>query len=247
MHPIVYYIIFFLATGALGMALGSRKAPAQVKKQRWLKYFTYILFTGVVVLGMFCGFFKWAAIFISLAAMAELVIVNHNFPGRAIKKVTSQIILLLVTVGFVCYAFTFQSSFLLFIYLQVMVFDGFCQITGQLFGKHQLAPSISPAKTIEGLAGGWFFCTGTAVATATWVHLSLTEAAIFGLATGGICFCGDITASWYKRVVKVKDYSNWLPGQGGFLDRFDSFLLTGAFYFLLYLLIFKDYFSQFIL
>ncbi|HVG41101.1 MAG TPA: phosphatidate cytidylyltransferase, partial [Chitinophagaceae bacterium] len=45
---------------------------------------------------------------------------------------------------------------------------------------------------------------------------------------------GDLWASYYKRKIKIKDYSNLLPGQGGFLDRFDSLLITGAFYFILY-------------
>jgi phosphatidate cytidylyltransferase len=53
-------------------------------------------------------------------------------------------------------------------------------------------------------------------------------------------------ASWYKRKTGVKDYSNWLPGQGGFLDRFDSFLVTGSVYFILYSLIFKHALTPFI-
>lgn len=126
-----------------------------------------------------------------------------------------------------------------------MVFDGFSQITGQIFGKRSLSPSISPSKTVEGLLGGWLCCIGAAFMAAGWVHLSWIHALAFGLTTGFVCFCGDMLASWYKRIVKIKDYSNWLPGQGGFLDRFDSFLLTGVVYYLLQIIIFKYYFQQF--
>jgi phosphatidate cytidylyltransferase len=49
-----------------------------------------------------------------------------------------------------------------------------------------------------------------------------------------------MAASFYKRKMQVKDYSNWLPGQGGFLDRFDSLLCAGCFYFIFYMLIFSQ-------
>ncbi len=245
MHPIVYYIIFFLAIGALGMALGSRKTTSAVRRQRWLKYFTYILFTGIVVLSIFYHFFPWVALAISPASLAELIKVNYKMKPGMWYTIASTFILLTVAGGFVFYAYTFGPSFFLFIYMQVMVFDGFCQITGQIFGRHLLAPSISPSKTVEGLAGGWLCCIGTALSAANWVHVSLSEALIFGFGTGLFCFCGDMLASWYKRIVKVKDYSNWLPGQGGFLDRFDSLLFTGAIYLLLDETILKNYLKEF--
>lgn len=246
MHPIVYYILFFLAIGAVGMAIANRKAIPAVRKQRWLKYFTYIIFTSIVVLSIFYDCFHWVAAVIVTAALAELIRVNYkNKSASRRKQFLSFLVFIPVATGFVFYSFAFHYSFFLFIYLQVLVFDGFCQITGQLFGKHLLAPSVSPTKTVEGLIGGWLCCIGAALLGADWVQLSLPNAAMFGLFTGLISFTGDMLASWYKRMVQVKDYSNWLPGQGGFLDRFDSFLLTGAVYFLLHIAIFKDYFERF--
>ena len=126
------------------------------------------------------------------------------------------------------------------------MFDGFCQITGQLFGKHPLAPKISAAKTVEGLAGGWLFCLIAAVLAANWISISFPVAIFYGMLTAFSAFAGDMLASWYKRKVNVKDYSNWLPGQGGFLDRFDSFLMSGLLYYLLYITIFKARFSEFV-
>ncbi len=79
-----------------------------------------------------------------------------------------------------------------------------------------------------------------------WISISLPVAVLYGILTGLSSFAGDMLASWYKRKVNVKDYSNWLPGQGGFLDRFDSFLMTGLIYYLLYITIFKDRFSAFV-
>lgn len=244
MHPIVYYILIFLAVGAMGMSIANKHAESKVRRQRWLKYFTYIIFTGAVVLGIFYNFIIWVAGVIVAASIIELVKVNVSKPGY--RPVLSILIFATIAAGFIFFTNTFQYSFLLFVYFQVLVFDGFCQITGQLFGKHQLAPSVSVAKTVEGLIGGWIFCLVAAVMSANWVNISLPVALLFGLLTGLTSFTGDMLASWYKRKVVIKDYSNWLPGQGGFLDRFDSFLMTGMIYYFLFGIIFKDKFSGFI-
>lgn len=236
MHPIVYYIILFLAIGGAGMALANRRAEPAVRRQRWLKYFTYILFTGVVVLGIFYHFISWVAAVIVLAGSVELVkAYNSMSPKNNRAAVTAFLFFSLAATGFILFTIYFQPAFLLFIYFQVLVFDGFCQITGQLFGRHLLAPAVSPAKTVEGLAGGTLFCIIAAMMCAGWVDVSVMNAVSFGLGTATAGFTGDMLASYYKRKAGIKDYSNWLPGQGGFLDRFDSFLVAGATYFLLHL------------
>ena len=247
MHPIVYYILIFLVIGAIGMSIANRKAESETRRQRWLKYFTYIFFTGTVVVGIFYNFIMWVTGVIIIAAFIELIKVNVSKKDISNSRFILSIMLFaLIAMGFILFINKFNDSFLLFVYLQVLVFDGFCQITGQIFGKHQLAPRVSPAKTKEGLIGGWLFCLIAAALAANWVKVSLPVSLLFGLLTGFSSFIGDMTASWYKRKVNVKDYSTWLPGQGGFLDRFDSFLMTGMVYYLLYITIFRDRFSAFV-
>ena len=246
MHQIVYYIIIFLIIGAIGMSIANKKAGSKVRDERWLKYFMYILITGAVVLGIFFNVIIWIGAIIVTAAFLELLIVNF-FKNKAffLQGLSSLLLFSFMAVGFIVFIYRFNYSFLLFIYFQVLVFDGFCQITGQVFGKHQLAPKISFAKTVEGLIGGWLFCLIAAMLAANWINISLPVAILYGILTGLSSFAGDMLASWYKRKVNIKDYSNWLPGQGGFLDRFDSFLMTGSIYYLLYISIFKDRFSPF--
>ncbi|HEU5164680.1 MAG TPA: phosphatidate cytidylyltransferase [Chitinophagaceae bacterium] len=241
MHQIVYYIIIFLIIGAIGMSIANKKAESKVRQQRWLKYFTYIFITGTVVLAIFFNFIIWVGAIIVIASLLELLGVNF-FRNRIpfLQIILSLLFFSIISVGFMFFVGSFNYSFLLFIYFQVLVFDGFCQITGQIFGKHQLAPQISIAKTVEGLIGGWLFCLIAAILAANWINISLPVAILYGILTGLSSFAGDILASWYKRKVNVKDYSKWLPGQGGFLDRFDSFLMAGSIYYLLYMTIFKD-------
>ena len=247
MHQVVYYIIIFLVIGAIGMSAANRKADKNVKRQRWLKYFTYIFITGLVVLGIFFDFILLVAIVIVIASLLELLKVNYLQNKVSLFHGTVSILVFaIIATGFIFFVRQFHPSFLLFIYFQVLVFDGFCQITGQLFGRHPLAPKISAAKTVEGLAGGWLFCLIAAMLAANWLSISFPVAVFYGMLTAFSAFAGDMLASWYKRKVNVKDYSNWLPGQGGFLDRFDSFLMSGLIYYLLYMTIFKARFSVFV-
>lgn len=249
MHPFFYYILVFLVLGGVGMAVANRKVDAKVNRQRWLKYFTYIIITGTIVMGIFLHFFFELACIVVLASGVELIKVNIQGKAKWTAQLLSFAIFVPVATGFLFFARIFTDPFLLFIYFQVLVFDGFCQITGQLFGRNALVPKISPAKTWEGLSGGLICCIIAACIAADWLNIgwvSIIFGGLCGLFTGLVSFCGDLLASYYKRKAGVKDYSNWLPGQGGFLDRFDSFLLTGAVYYLLYLIIFSERFNGFV-
>jgi len=233
MYSIFYYVPVYLVLAALGMAIANRRAEVVVRRQRWVKYFSYIIITAIVITSVFLGFFKWIALIIVLAGCIELV--RTHFKNMR-SLLLSFLIYSLIACGFILFSFNFGKEAVLFIYFQVFIFDAFGQITGQLFGKRQLVPKISLAKTIEGLIGGWAFCIISALLGAAWVDITLAEGLLFGLFTGLTSFCGDVLASWFKRRQQIKDYSNWLPGQGGFLDRFDSFIFTGCLYYLVSLL-----------
>ena len=92
---------------------------------------------------------------------------------------------------------------------------------GRRFGRRQLAPSISPGKTVEGLYCGIAAATLIGGAWALAMHLGvalLPLAPFFALAAQG----GDLFESRMKRQAGIKDSSTWLPGHGGVLDRLDG-------------------------
>ncbi|MEG0366449.1 MAG: phosphatidate cytidylyltransferase [Coprobacillus sp.] len=100
--------------------------------------------------------------------------------------------------------------------------------SGMLFGKHKLNPRLSPKKTIEGSIGGIILGTVLSVAFGSYIKMDLPTVYLII-----ICFVltitsqiGDLTFSSIKRTFEVKDYSQLLPGHGGVLDRFDSFLFN---------------------
>jgi phosphatidate cytidylyltransferase len=94
---------------------------------------------------------------------------------------------------------------------------------GVFFGKHPMAPSVSPKKSWEGLAGS---LVATGVGGAFLVHYLLHQpywqGAIIGVAVSAAAVLGDLAESMLKRDLGVKDMSNLLPGHGGVMDRLDS-------------------------
>lgn len=96
---------------------------------------------------------------------------------------------------------------------------------GHFFGRHKLAPGISPGKTWEGVFGGLIFSIAAAVLFTTLpMHVPWYLAVLLGLLTGVAGILGDLAESLIKRQMHVKDSSQFLPGHGGMLDRIDSLL-----------------------
>ena len=110
-------------------------------------------------------------------------------------------------------------------------------VFGKLIGRHKLAPTLSPNKTVEGYVAG-LVCS--AILSAAYLHFlapfstrPIWWLAVVGIGLGTIAQAGDLFESMFKRAVGVKDTSSALADHGGFLDRVDSLLFTiPAFYYL---------------
>jgi phosphatidate cytidylyltransferase len=119
----------------------------------------------------------------------------------------------------------------LVLFLLVWVADIGAYVSGKTFGKHKLAPQVSPGKTIEGLLGGLLFTAIYGFFVAQWLdYNTMYFIAIFPL-IAVISVVGDLFASLLKRHNNIKDSGFLLPGHGGFLDRFDSLIAAAPFYF----------------
>jgi phosphatidate cytidylyltransferase len=105
---------------------------------------------------------------------------------------------------------------------------------GVLFGRHPMAPSISPKKSWEGMAGSITACMAVATLLITlWLEGPWWAGLIFGAALAVSATMGDLAESLIKRDLGLKDMGNLLPGHGGLMDRLDSLLPSAAVAYLL--------------
>jgi phosphatidate cytidylyltransferase len=97
---------------------------------------------------------------------------------------------------------------------------------GVLFGRHLMAPTVSPKKSWEGLVGSALACVvcGAILFATLFRHGHWWQGAVFGLALVASATVGDLGESMVKRDLGIKDMGTLLPGHGGFMDRLDSLL-----------------------
>jgi phosphatidate cytidylyltransferase len=118
--------------------------------------------------------------------------------------------------------------------LTVFVSDSAQYYAGRAFGTHQLAPAISPKKTIEGAFGGFLFgALFLTVAGAWWLPtVPALSRMVIGVALVIAGIAGDLFESMLKRSAGVKDSSELIPGHGGILDRIDALLFAAPLYYI---------------
>lgn len=120
----------------------------------------------------------------------------------------------------------FHWSQLLFVVLPLWAGDTAAIFVGKAFGKHPLAPQISPGKTWEGAIANFICCVAVAVALCPPMDIPLWIGAFSGILSGILGQLGDLLESKLKRSSGLKDSGSILPGHGGILDRIDSLLLS---------------------
>ncbi|WP_428897975.1 phosphatidate cytidylyltransferase [Parelusimicrobium proximum] len=120
--------------------------------------------------------------------------------------------------------------------LTVWICDTMAYFVGRAIGKHKMNKEVSPKKSWEGAIGGTIFAAAGAVALVKLFLPTLFntyQAIAVGLVIAVVGQVSDLAESVIKRSTGVKDSSNLLPGHGGFLDRFDSYLLLApVFYYM---------------
>jgi len=120
---------------------------------------------------------------------------------------------------------------LLFLFGLLWVGDTAAMGVGKWFGKHRLAPTVSPNKTVEGFIGGLVGAVVIGVIMHFWRLSGVGLVTLIVCALGCSLFgqLGDLVESMWKRSLGIKDSSPIIPGHGGVLDRFDSLLFAAPF------------------
>jgi phosphatidate cytidylyltransferase len=124
-----------------------------------------------------------------------------------------------------------NGDLLLFLFGLLWIGDTCAMGFGKWLGKHKLAPSVSPNKTVEGFIGGIIGAMAVGVLMYYWKFRDCQLGYIMLIAVGCSIFgqLGDLVESMWKRSLGIKDSSAIIPGHGGVLDRFDSLLFAAPF------------------
>ncbi|TVR72439.1 MAG: phosphatidate cytidylyltransferase [Marinilabiliales bacterium] len=226
-------ILIYFILGGLGFYFINRRRDKEEARYNRVKYITYFFIINTIFFSIVVRpvLFNYLGIVILAAGFGELtrLFIRSGFRNRGFFTVFLVIYLIFCT-GF--YRFSLmEQGLVLFTFLVISIFDAFSQISGQLFGRTKIMPSVSPRKTVEGLAGGAVIAVASSLLLSPLLNQGLSGPGPVLLSAGIVffAFLGDLTVSLFKRRYKVKDFSNLLPGHGGFLDRFDSFIAGGAF------------------
>ena len=175
----------------------------------------------------------------SIVVVAALLVFVVKYPKYSANQLFSTIFGIFYIPVMISFIFKTRETIAFGQWLAWMVYvsswgsDTCAYAVGRLFGRHKLAPSLSPKKSIEGSVGG---IIGSALIgvifglimsnfTGKSENLIIIFAVIGGLGSV-ISQIGDLAASGIKRNYDIKDYGHLIPGHGGILDRYDSFIIS---------------------
>lgn len=220
--------------GSLGVFLHNKKLIPGDQRKNWLKFFWYLIIFSAVTVSIIGGRYTFLSLSVLIFSFSSIEILSASktpeskVPGSHGKFTFFVLSLLTVLMFFYSVFFFLPWRTILFAYAIVIVFDGASQIAGHLSGRHLIMPAIIPGKTWEGFLGGFAIALITSCILNDMINVSRWLALVAGIIICVSSFAGDLGASAVKRKYGVKDFGNILPGQGGFLDRFDSFIAAGS-------------------
>ena len=196
---------------------------------KWVGYSASLLFVG------FTYYFGEAILPKVFVLVLFIALINYvlEFPRLSFAGLGVNLFISIYLGCFFSFAFLLRQLehgffFLFLAFLLAWATDIGAYVSGTLWGKHKLAATLSPNKTWEGAFGGLFLAMVTSVFAFLFVPVGATllDAAVLGLLASSMGQIGDLSASAIKRQTGIKDFGSILPGHGGVMDRFDSFLLV---------------------
>ncbi|MFQ5543418.1 MAG: phosphatidate cytidylyltransferase [Nitrospiria bacterium] len=236
-HSIFYFTLSSFLLGGFALYKCNQKENASRQQNRWTKYGVYFFIVHLVIGSAMAGpfYFNLLVAIIIIIGAYELFQACRYRAGKILSRpivILSWGIYILLSYGLFIFSKWADSGMILFVYIGIAAFDGFSQLTGQWIGSRQLAPAVSPNKTVEGVLGGFSAVIITAILLRSLVNLSVSEVVLVSLLLGISGLTGDLAASYFKRLRGIKNFGTLLPGHGGVLDRFDGFLLAAPTFFL---------------
>lgn len=260
--PIAIIVLFFYQTPLLNIAMAAVTLTAVYEVLVATKYLSnwglaficfvfaaYVPFYHVSQIRLLSETFSFLFIF----TLFVFLIFQH----RTVKLEqvgTVFMLTLLLSFSFSCMVFIrdiyvrlgpadMAAFYIILVFLGAWITDAGAYFVGRFFGRHKLAPEISPNKTVEGAVGG-VLCTCLSFFAAALIYTAYVRAqggavtidyarlALASLLCAVAAIFGDLSASLIKRECNIKDFGHILPGHGGVLDRFDSIMFVAPLLFI---------------
>ncbi|SDH17353.1 phosphatidate cytidylyltransferase [Microbacterium pygmaeum] len=229
------FLVFALAATVLGTFEFSRALISAGRKVDVVPQL--VVGSALVLSGYFVELWlHWVAVFVAVAVVVVWRLIGQMFAkdGRTYGAVLGDVLiggLIQLYVPFLaslCVILLRQDGgewWVLAFIVIVVAADTGAYAAGLTFGKHPMAPRISPKKTWEGFAGAALAALTAGVLLALFMlELPWWTGLVLGAVILGTATAGDLGESMIKRDLGIKDMSSWLPGHGGVLDRLDSIL-----------------------
>lgn len=232
---LTFILLIYFALGACLTYKNNKNKDRRAVSQSWLKYLVYlgIIYLLFAIIYYFNSWFSFVCLWILLVGIFEITRLEIK-SNQSRKVLYFNILVVFLIMAWLFYSFSLlERPVLTITFFTVSAFDAFSQTIGQLLGKSKIVPQISPNKTVGGFVGGILLAVLTAILVGNIVGIGTRMSLFLGICISFSAFIGDLAASAVKRRYQVKDFSQLIPGHGGYLDRFDSFIFAGAMVYLL--------------
>ena len=235
-HPLLFGILFMIVS-----TLAVREFHALVGSD--IKTMTYAMMSNALLYStlyfLFFGDWIWRGLLVAYIAIMLLALISHLFrpqvqPIQSWGNLCAGQVMIALPFALMNGVLMHSKWLMLAVFILLWVNDSGAYIMGSLMakrkgGNHKMFPRVSPAKSWEGLIGGFVFdlIAGYVFFRVGWMgDMTLMNSLLFALAGGVFGTLGDLMESLFKRTLGVKDSGKFMPGHGGVLDRFDSLLLA---------------------
>ena len=200
-----------------------------------------------IILGILlsAAIFKGAYINLVIASSVIILFIIRIFEGNTSDNTFSYVSNTIFGIVYVSFLMSYLGvirasgdngrELIFFVLLITWMGDTTAYYGGKGFGKHKLAPAISPKKTVEGAIIGLIgSIVGAIIAKSWFLDISILNAIAAGILIGVFGQFGDLSESIIKRNLQVKDSGGIIPGHGGILDRVDSLLFSAPVFYYYY-------------
>jgi phosphatidate cytidylyltransferase len=235
-HPLLFGVLFMIVS-TLAVREFHALVGSDIKTTTYAMISNALLYTTLYFL--FFGDWIWRGLLLAYVAVMLLALITHLFrpqvqPIHSWGNLCAGQLMIALPFALMNGVLMHSKWLMLAVFILLWVNDSGAYIVGSLMakrkgGNHKMFPRVSPAKSWEGLIGGFVFdlIAGYVFFRVGWMgDMTLINSLFFALFTGAFGTLGDLMESLFKRTIGVKDSGKFMPGHGGVLDRFDSLLLA---------------------